>query len=61
MGEITNLEKTGDLQKWQTSSYTTVKFPKGKYELTLRFLYYGYTDKVSIKKGNINYIDILQS
>ena len=61
LGEITNLENTGDLQKWNTSSITNVKFPKGKYELTLRFLYYGYTDKVSIKKGNINYIEILQS
>ena len=61
LGEITNLENTGDLQKWNTSSITNVKFPKGKYELTLRFLYYDYTDKVSIKKGNINYIEILQS
>ena len=61
LGEITNLENTGDLQKWNTSSITNVKFPKGKYELTLRFLYYDYTDKVSIKKGNINYIEILKS
>ena len=61
LGEITNLENTGDLQKWNTSSITNVKFPKGKYELTLRFLYYDYTEKVSIKKGNINYIEILKS
>ena len=61
MGEITNLESTGDWQKWQTSSYTTVKFPKGKYELTLRFLGYDYSSGESTNKGNINYIEILQN
>jgi len=61
LGEITNLENTGNWQSWQTSSYTTVKFPKGKYELTLRFLGYDYASGEGTNKGNINYIEILKS
>ena len=58
LGEITNLEKTGGWQIWNTSSYTTVKLPKGSYELTIRFLGYDYDSKDSAK-GNINWIEIL--
>ena len=58
LGEITNLEKTGGWQIWNTSSYTTVKLPKGSYELTIRFLGYDY-DSENINKGNINWIEIL--
>ena len=61
LGEITNLEKTNGWQDWQTSSYTTVKFPKGKYELTLRFLGYDYASGEDTNKGNINYIEILEN
>ena len=60
LGEITNLENTGAWQNWNTSSYTTVKFPKGKYELTLRFLGFDYIDGEDTTKGNINYIEILK-
>ena len=59
LGEITNLENTNGRQNWQTSSYTTVKFPEGKYELTLRFLGYDYASGEDTYKGNINYIEIL--
>jgi beta-glucosidase len=58
LGEITNLEVTGDWQIWNTTSYTTVKIPKGNYELTLLFLGYGYASE-SENKGNINWIEIL--
>jgi hypothetical protein len=61
LGEITNLENTNGWQNWQTSSYTTVKFPKGKYELTLRFLGYDYSTGEETNKGNINYIEILKN
>ena len=61
LGEITNLESTGNWQTWQTSSYTIIKFPKGKYELTLRFLGYNYASGEGTNKGNINYIEILKS
>jgi len=61
LGEITNLETTNGWQNWQTSSYTTVKFPKGKYELTLRFLGYDYASGEDTNKGNINYIEILEN
>ena len=57
LGEITNLEVTGAWQNWNTTSYTTVRFPKGKYELTLLFLAYGYASE-SENKGNINWIEI---
>ena len=57
LGEITNLENTSGWQKWKSSSYTTVKFPKGKYELTLRFLGFSYSGE-SESKGNINWIEI---
>ena len=58
LGEITNLEATGDWQVWATSSATTIKLPKGSYELTIRFLGYDYNyeDK---NKGNINWIELL--
>ena len=58
LGEITNLDVTGDWQIWVTSSNTTVKFPKGSYELTIRFLGYDYNSEDS-NKGNINWIEIL--
>ena len=59
LGEITNLEKTGDdWQIWKTSSNTTVKFPKGSYELTVRFLGYDYASEDN-NKGIINWIEIL--
>ena len=58
LGEITNLEKTGGWQIWNTSSYTTVKLPKGSYELTIRFLGYDYDSK-DTAHGNINWIEIL--
>jgi hypothetical protein len=58
LGEITNLEKTGGWQVWNTSSYTTVKLPKGSYELTIRFLGHDYASEDK-NKGNINWIDIL--
>ena len=58
LGEITNLEKTGGWQIWNTSSYTTVKLPKGSYELTIRFLGYDYASEDK-NKGNINWIEIL--
>ena len=58
LGEITNLEKTGGWQIWNTSSYTSVKFPKGSYELTIRFLGYDYASEDK-NKGNINWIEIL--
>ena len=58
LGEITNLEVTGDFQNWKTSSSTTIKLPKGSYELTVRFLGYDYNMEVS-NKGKINWIEIL--
>ena len=58
LGEITNLEKTGDWQKWNTSTITTIKLPKGTYELTLRFLGYDYSSEDK-NKGNINWIELL--
>ena len=61
LGEITNLENTHSWQNWTTSSYTTVKFPKGRYELTLRFLGYAYTPGEVTNKGNINYMEILKN
>ena len=61
LGEITNLEYTKGWQTWETSSYTTVKFPKGKYELTLRFLGYVYDSEEDPNKGNINYLEILEN
>ena len=61
LGEITNLENTNGWQNWTTSSYTTVKFPKGKYELTLRFLGYDYSTGEETNKGNINYMEILKN
>ena len=59
LGEITNLETTGDWQKWNTTSVFSVKFPKGSYELTLRMLGYAYTTDDE-NKGNVNYFEILE-
>ena len=58
LGEITNLEPTGGYQRWNTSTPFTVKFPKGSYELTIRFLGYDYWSQ-SNNQGNINYIELL--
>ena len=58
LGEITNLDNTNGWQNWSTSSCFTVKFPKGKYELTIRFLGFTYTVE-NESKGNINWIEIL--
>ena len=58
LGEITNLENTTGWQIWKTSGYTTVKFPQGKYELTIRILSYDESGQ-DANKGNINYIEIL--
>ena len=60
LGEITNLENTNGKQKWKNSSYTVIKFPKGKYELILRFLGYDYKTGENTNKGNINYLEILE-
>ena len=58
LGEITNLEKTGDLKTWNTSCTTTLRLPEGKYELTMRFLGYTYTTETE-NKGKINWIEFL--
>ena len=58
LGEITNLDTTGDWQKWNTTNPFVVKFPKGKYELTIRILGYDYSSE-NASKGNINYLEIL--
>jgi hypothetical protein len=60
LGEITNLENTNGKQKWKNSSYTVIKFPKGKYEFILRFLGYDYKTGENTNKGNINYLEILE-
>ena len=60
LGEITNLENTNGKQKWKNSSYTVIKFPKGKYELILRFLGYDYKTGENTNKGNINYLEIME-
>ena len=58
LGEITNLEPTGEeWGKWETSTSTTVKFPKGIYELTIRFLGYDYNSEIK-NKGKINWIEL---
>jgi len=57
LGEITNLENTTGWQIWKTSGYTTVRFPQGKYELTLRILSYDESGQ-DANKGNVNYIEI---
>ena len=57
-GEITNLEPTGEeWGKWETSTSTTVKFPKGIYEITIRFLGYDYNSEIK-NKGKINWIEL---
>ena len=58
LGEITNLDKTGDWKNWNTSSTTTIKLPEGKYELIVRFLGYTYTVEKE-NKGKINWIEFL--
>ena len=59
LGEITNLEYTGGWQEWKTSHIATIKLPKGKYELIMRFLGYDYSDFIDNYKGRINWIEIL--
>ena len=60
LGEITNLESTWGFQVWKTSSIATIKLPKGKYELTMRFLGYDYySNSIDNNKGRINWIEIL--
>ena len=58
LGELTNLDKTGDWKNWNTSTTTTIKLPKGKYELIMRFLGYTYTVEKE-NKGKINWIEFL--
>ena len=57
LGEKTNLENTTGWQIWKTSGYTTVRFPQGKYELTMRILSYDESGQ-DANKGNVNYIEI---
>ena len=61
LGEITNLEPTGkEWGIWDTSTNTTIKFPKGSYELTVRFLGYDYnSEKENENKGKINWIEFM--
>ena len=54
LGEITDLQMTGDWQAWQTSSTATIRLPKGSYELTLEIL-----GGAGANLGNINYIEIM--
>ncbi len=58
LGELTNLDKTGDWKNWNTSTTTTIKLPKGKYELIMRFLGYSYTIEKE-NKGKVNWIEFL--
>ena len=58
LGELTNLDKTGDWKNWNTSSTTTIKLPEGKYELIIRFLGYTYTIEKE-NKGIINWLEFL--
>ena len=57
LGEITNLPNTNGWQIWSTSGFTNVRFPKGKYELTLRILSFDASGQ-DANLGNINYIEI---
>ena len=59
LGEISNLETTGGLQKWSTSAIATIKLPKGKYELSMRFLGYDYTSSPELNKGQVNWFEFL--
>ena len=59
LGEITNLDATENFEVWNTTNAVTVKFPKGTYELTLRFLGYDYSPSEYYSKGKINWIEIL--
>ena len=54
LGYITDLPKTGDWQKWETSPTFSVRLPKGSYELTIKIL-----GAEGANLGNINYIEIL--
>ena len=58
LGELTNLDKTGDWKNWNTSTTTMIKLPKGKYELIMRFLGYSYTIEKE-NKGKVNWIEFL--
>jgi len=59
LGEISGLDKTEDYKVWNTTNSVTVKFPKGTYELTLRFLGYDYKTNEYYDKGRINWIELL--
>ena len=59
LGEITNLESTGNFEMWNTTNAITIKLPKGKYELTLRILGYDYSSSEYYNKGRINWIEFL--
>ena len=59
LGEITNLESTGNFEKWNTTNAINIKLPKGKYELTLRILGYDYSSSEYYNKGRINWIEFL--
>ena len=58
LGELTNLDKTGDFKNWNTSTTTVIKLPEGKYELIMRFLGYSYTVEKE-NKGKVNWIEFL--
>ena len=59
LGEITNLEATGNFEKWNTTNAITIRIPKGSYELTLRILGYDYSSSEYYDKGRINWIELL--
>ena len=59
LGEITNLEQTGNWNVWNTSCTTNINLPEGKYELTMRFLGYTYTVEKE-DKGRVNWIEFLE-
>ena len=54
------MDSTWGFQVWKTSSIATIKLPKGKYELTMRFLGYDYySNSIDNNKGRINWIEFL--
>ena len=59
LGEITNLESTGNFENWNTTNAITIKLPKGTYELTLRILGYDYSSSEFYDKGRINWFEFL--
>ena len=57
LGEIANLDYSGGWQVWKTSSIATIKLPKGKYELIMKFLGYDYySNSYDNNKGRIIYL-----